>query len=109
MEKVIDYKKHAKTLAKEEDIPQKLARFQEFTELMKKLALQGTDKYTGAEVDEKEAMDVILDVLGEEGFTYYVLGDFIKRIVRFKNQKRERDLPKIGLWSYFLWDRLFPK
>ena len=77
--------------------------------MMKTLALQGSDKYTGAEVDEKEAMDVILDVLGEKGFTYYVLGDFIKRIVRFKNQKRERDLPKIGLWSYFLWDRLFPQ
>jgi hypothetical protein len=109
MDKVIDYKKHMQANTKEEDIPNKLGRFEEYTRMMKTLALEGSDKYAGAEVDEKEAMDVILDVLGKEGFMHYVLGDFIKRIVRFKNQKRERDLPKIGLWTYFLWDRFFPK
>lgn len=51
MDKVIDYKKYVK--AEEEIIPQKLARFEEFTELMRSLALQGTEKYTGAEADKK--------------------------------------------------------
>jgi hypothetical protein len=108
MEKVIDYKKHLEAKAEEEDIPGKLARFEEYASMMKSLALQGSDKYTGREEDEKEAMDVIMDVLGEKGFMYYVLGDLIKRVVRFKNQRRERDLPKMALWSYFLWDKLFP-
>jgi peroxiredoxin len=109
MEKVIDCKKHFQTKTKEEDVPGKLARFQEYVRIMKTLALEGSDKYAGAEVDEKEAMDLILDMLGKEGFTHYVLGDLIKRVVRFKNQKRERDLPKIGLWTYFLWAKLFPR
>jgi len=109
MDKVIDYKKHLRPETREGDVPNKLGRFEEYVGMMKTLALEGTDKYAGAMVDEKEAMDVILDVLGKEGFTNYVLGDLIKRIVRFKNQKRERDLPKIGLWSYFLWAKLFPR
>lgn len=109
MDKVIDYKKHAKTLAGEDDIPEKLARFEEFTSLMKKLALQGTDKYTGAEVDRKETIDIIPDVLGEEGYVSFVLGDILKRIIRFKNQRRERDLLKVALWTYLLWMRLFPE
>ena len=94
---------------KEEDIPQKLARFEEFTELMKKLALQGSEKYSGAEAHKKETIDIIPDILGEEGYTNFVLGDLLKRIIRFKNQRRERDLIKMALWAYLLWMRLFPK
>lgn len=109
MEKVFDYQKHLDAKAREGDIPAKLARFEEFTELMKKLALQGTDKYTGAELDKKETIDIIPDVLGEEGYVNFVLGDLLKRIIRFKNQKRERDLLKMALWVYLLWMRLFPK
>lgn len=109
MEKVIDYRKHKQTVAREDDIPKKLARFEEFTSLMKKLALQGTDKYTGAEIDKKETIDIIPDVLGEEGYVNFILGDLLKRIIRFKNQKRERDLVKMALWTYLLWMRLFPE
>ena len=109
MEKVVDYRKHAQTRVTEEEIPEKLARLEEFTDLMKRLALQGTDKYTGAEVDKKETIDIIPDVLGEEGYVSFVLGDLLKRIIRFKNQRRERDLLKIGLWIYLLWMRVYPK
>jgi len=108
MDKVIDYKKHLK-IETREGIPQKLARFEEFTQLMKGLALQGTEKYAGAEADKKENIDIIPDVLGEEGYVNYVLGDLIKRVIRFKNQRRERDLVKMALWTYLLWMRLFPK
>ena len=94
---------------KEGSIPPKLKRFEEFTELMKTLALQGTEKYSGAETNQKETIDIIPDVLGEEGYTNFVLGDLLKRIIRFKNQRRERDLVKIALWAYLLWMRLFPK
>ena len=107
MKKVLDYKKNDRAKATEEDIPKKLARFEEFTDMMKQLALQGTDKYAGAKVDKKETIDIIPDVLGEEGYISFVLGDLIKRIIRFKNQKRERDLVKIALWTYLLWMRLF--
>jgi len=104
--KVINYKKDLK---KEGNIPQKLFRFEEFTELMKKLALQGTEKYSGAEAHKKETIDIIPDILGEEGYLNFVLGDFIKRVFRFKNQRRESDLVKIALWAYLLWMRLFPR
>ncbi len=92
-----------------EDDHWKLARFQEFTRLMKVLALDGSTKYAGAEPYKKEAVDIIPDILSQEGYLHYVLGDLLKRIIRFKNQKRERDLIKIALWTYFLWIRLFPK
>jgi len=104
---LVDLKRQTKAM--EEDIPQKLARFEEYTKLMKKVALQGTDKYTGAEADTKETIDIIPDVLGEEGYIHHVLGDLVKRIIRFKNERRERDLVKMALWTYLLWMRLFPK
>jgi len=93
----------------EGSIPPKLLRFEEFTGLMKTLALQGTEKYSGAEANQKETIDIIPDVIGEEGYTNYVLGDLLKRIIRFKNQRRERDLVKMALWAYLLWMRLFPR
>jgi hypothetical protein len=87
----------------------KLSRFEDFIKLTKRLALDGSNKYAAGEPYKKEAIDVITDVMGEEGYTNFVLGDLIKRIIRFKNQKRERDLLKIALWSYLLWMRLYPK
>ena len=88
---------------------EKLARFEEFSTLIRSLALQGTEKYTGSEAEKKENIDIIPDVLGEEGYLSFVLGDLIKRVIRFKNQRRERDLVKMALWAYLLWMRLFPK
>lgn len=92
-----------------EDNHWKLARFEEFTKSMKMLAVEGSTKYAGGEPYTKEAVDIIPDILSQEGYLHYVLGDLLKRIIRFKNQKRERDLIKIALWTYFLWIRLFPK
>ena len=94
---------------KEGNVPQKLVRFEDFAEMMKKLALQGTEKYSGAEAHKKETIDIIPEVLGEEGYINFVLGDLLKRIIRFKNQRRERDLVKMALWAYLLWMRLFSK
>jgi len=104
-----DFENHPITPISEEHDRWKLTRFEEYTELMKKLALDGSNKYAAGEPYKKEAVDVITDVMGEEGYTHFVLADLIKRIIRFKNQKRERDLLKIALWSYLLWMRLFPK
>ena len=72
---------------------EKFARFEQFTELMKGLALQGTEKYTGTK--NKETIDIIPDVLGEEGFVSFVLGDFVKRVIRFKNQKHTKQRKRL--------------
>jgi hypothetical protein len=107
--RVVNLEDHLIKLVNEEESTWKLSRFAEFTGLMRDLALDGSSKYAGAEPYVKEAIDIIPDILGEEGYINFVLGDLIKRIIRFKNQKRERDLIKIALWTYFLWMRLFPK
>ncbi len=105
--RIADCGNHPKFHAKEDQWI--LSRFEEFTRLMKMLAVDGSNKYAGAVPYKKEAVDIIPDILGEEGYLHYVLGDLLKRIIRFKNQKRERDLIKIALWTYFLWIRFFPK
>jgi hypothetical protein len=93
----------------EEETTWKLSRFEDFIKLTKRLALDGSNKYAAGEPYKKEAIEIITDVMGEEGYTNFVLGDLLKRIIRFKNQRRERDLLKIALWSYLLWMRLFPR
>lgn len=107
--RVVNFDNHMMKLMNEGEPPWKLARFEEFTESMKKLALDGSNKYAGAEAYTKEAIDIIPDILGEEGYVNFVLGDLLKRIIRFKNQRRERDLVKMALWTYLLWMRLFQK
>lgn len=108
---------HSNTVIKHGDCPKmqskenhsKLSRFEEFARSMKILAVEGSNKYAGGEPYKKEAIDIIPDILTEEGYVSYVLGDLLKRVIRFKNQRRERDLVKIALWSYLLWMRFFPK
>lgn len=107
--KLIDSNNSQSIRTEEEEIALKLSRFQEYAGLMKGMALKGTDKYSGVEADRKETIDIIPDILGEEGYVNFVLGDLIKRIFRFKNQRRETDLVKIALWTYLLWMRFFPK
>jgi hypothetical protein len=104
---VVDSENHPRMLPEENQW--KLSRFEEFARLMKMLAIDGSNKYAGAKPYSKEAIDIIPDILGEEGYVNFVLGDLLTGIIRFKNQKRERDLVKIALWTYFLWMRLFPK
>lgn len=86
----------------EKDIPRKLAKWDEWCEDSKEIMLQGTDKYTGAEKDRKENIDIMPEIVGEEGFISFVLCDLFKRILRFKNQRRRRDLLKINVWCYLL-------
>ena len=104
---VVDRENHPRMLPEENQW--KLSRFEEFAKLMKMLAINGSNKYAGAKPYSKEAIDIIPDILGEEGYVNFVLGDLLKRIIRFKNQRRERDLVKIALWTYLLWMRLFQK
>jgi len=90
------------------ETPAKLERFGEFATKMKSLALKGTEKYCG-DGNGKENIDIVPEILGEQGYLSFVLGDLLKRVIRFKNQKREDDLAKIALWAYLLWARLFPQ
>ncbi len=107
--RVADLEHHLMTIMNEKEAPWKLSSFEDFVASMKRLAMDGSNKYAGAEPYKKEAIDIIPDVIGEEGYMNFILGDLLKRIIRFKNQKRERDLIKIALWTYLLWMRLFPK
>lgn len=90
-----------------DEIPQKLAGFDDFCMTVRQLALVGTDKYAGKEKDCKETIDIIPEILGEDGYKNFVLGDLLKRVFRLHNQFRERDLFKIALWCYLLWLRYY--
>lgn len=94
---------------KEEDIPRKLTGFEDFVQGIKDNCLQGTDKYKGDEVDQWETIDIMPKVFGSRGYTIYILGDIFKRIMRFLNQRRERDIFKMALWLFFLWKHHFRK
>jgi len=86
----------------EEDIPRKLALWNEWCESGKKIILQGTDKYTGAEKDKSETIDIMPQVVGEQGYIDFVICDILKRLIRFRNDRRQRDLMKINVWCYLL-------
>ena len=89
----------------EQDIPKKMQAFNTFVENVKAVIMQGTEKYAGKEIDAKETIDIIPDILGEDGYKHFVYGDILKRIFRLKNQDRERDLIKIAVWMCLLWSR----
>jgi len=86
-----------------DEIPKKLQWFDEFVAEMREMILIGTDKYTGAEKDQWETIDIMPKMFGTEKFVGYILNDITKRLIRFNNQGRERDLFKIALWCYLLW------
>lgn len=90
-----------------ENPPHKLVRFKEFTQLMRTLALREIEKYSKAH--KKESKDVIPNTLGDERHIHFVLEDLVKKIIRFRNQRKERDLVQLALWTYLLWMRLYPK
>lgn len=97
-----------KTQTSFSEIPNKLRGFDEFCAAMKQLCLQGTDKYSGAEKDKAETIDIIPQIIGEDAYVKAILGyDLVKRIIRFINQRRERDLFKMALWLFFIWQRLY--
>ena len=98
-----------KGLKKGKSFPYKLCRFKEFTQLMKEMALKGIEKRSEAELLKKETEDSIPDAPGAERHINFVLEDLVKKIIRFRNQRREKDLVNLALWAYLLWMRLYPK
>ena len=87
-----------KDLGKEGKVPRKLARFHEFTELMKKTALKGMEKCPEAK-----------DLQRAEIHIHFVLEDLVKKIIRFRTQRSEKDFARLALWAYLLWMKLYPK
>ena len=98
---------YRKNLVKGENFQYNLLRFKEFTELMRKLALQQIEKCLKAH--EKGPGDVIPNTIGDERQINFVLEDLIKKAIRFKNQLTEKDLVKLSLWTYLVWMKLYPK
>ena len=98
---------YMKNLVKGGNFPHNLLRFKEFTELMRKLALQQMENYSKAH--KKGSVDVIPDPIGDERHINFALEDLVKKIIRFKNQRRENDMVKLALWAYLLWMKLYPK
>ncbi len=86
----------------EKEIQNKLAMWEEWCQMGKNVILQGTDKYTGAEKDKSETIDIMPQVVGEDGYVSFIICDILKRLIRFKNDKRQRDLVKINVWCYLL-------
>ena len=86
----------------EKEIPNKLKYFDEFCKHMKDIMLQGSDKYAGANKDKSETIDIMPQVVGFNGYISFVICDILKRLIRFKNDERQRDLVKIAVWCYLL-------
>jgi len=97
-----DRDKNKKVDTNENEIPRKLALWDEWCEHGKNIILQGTDKYTGAEKDKSETIDIMPQVVGKQGYIDFVICDIIKRLIRFRNDGRQRDLVKINVWCYLL-------
>ena len=91
------------------DIPRKLKEFEDFVVHMSNVILQGTDKYTGAEKDTAETIDIMPMMVGKKGYIDFVICDITKRLLRFRNDARERDLVKIAVWCYLLYSFLQKK
>jgi len=100
---------YKKNLVNGRNFQHNLLRFKEFTELMRKLALQGMETHLGSEAHRKETMALHMGAPGDERHINFVLEDLVKKIIRFRNQRREKDLVKMAMWAYLLWMRLYPK
>ena len=93
---------------KKENVLPELARFGEFTELMKQLSLEGTKNDPEARA-HKETANLIPEPPGNERHIYFVFEDLVKKIIRFRNQRGEKDLVKLALSAYLLWMKLYKK
>jgi DNA repair protein RadC len=100
---------YGKDQEKKRKIPKKPLRFKEFTELMKKMALRGIRRRSVSDAHQKETRDTIPEAPGDERHIDFVLEDLVKKIIRFRNERTEKDLIKMALWAYLLWMRLYPK
>jgi len=86
----------AKKMKRDGPVSPKLARFDEFTELIKHLALRGNTRRA------------VIKTPADERRIYFVLEDLTKKIIRFRNEREETDLVKLALWAYRLWMKLYP-
>ena len=73
------------------------------------MALQGIEKPSEADAHKKETTDTIPEAPGDERHIDFVLEDLVKKIIRFRNERTEKDLVKLALWAYLLWMKLYPK
>lgn len=90
----------------EKETPEKAKGFLLYCMNMMDIVSVGTSKYTGSEKDKWETIDIIPKIIGEDEYIKAIMGyDLVKRIIRYINQRRERDLFKIGVWCYLLYQR----
>jgi hypothetical protein len=79
------------------NIKVKLANVDKFYALIKDQLEYGAKKY--AQEEDKEATDLICEAWGME----WRLGEMNKRLLRFKNVMREKDLLKLATECYLVW------
>ena len=79
------------------NIKVKLANFDKFVTLIKDQLEYGAKKY--AQGEDKEATDLICEAWGLE----WRLGEMNKRLLRYKNVQREKDLLKLATECYLVW------
>jgi len=108
MEEMIKLGSKKRRRKKKENILPELVRFEEFTDLTKQLALEGARNDSQAKAHKKNA-DIMPDTPENERHIYFVLEDLVKKIIRFRNQRREEDLVRLAFWTYLLWMKLYPK
>ena len=78
-------------------IKSKRKYFPIFVELMRDQFEYGGKKY--AQSEEKEATDLICEAWGME----WRLGEMNKRLLRFKNLQREKDMLKLAVEAFLVW------
>ena len=79
------------------NIKVKMEYIDRFVTLIKDQLEYGAKKY--GQTEEKEATDLICEAWGME----WRLGEMNKRLLRFKNIQREKDLLKLATECYLVW------
>lgn len=79
------------------NLEMKRKHFPVFVELMREQFEFGGTKY--AQGDKREATDLICEAWGLE----WRLGEMNKRLLRFKNLQREKDMLKLATEAYLVW------
>ena len=79
------------------NLEQKRKYFDRWIELIKDQFEYGGKKY--AQGEKREATDLICEAWGME----WRLGEMNKRLLRFKNLQREKDMLKLACEAYLVW------
>ena len=109
MKDTIKMSRHRKESVKKGKVSPKPTRFKEFTQLMRKMALEETEEHSMAEAHKGKNTGLVQPAPEDERHIYFVLEDLVKKIIRFRNQRRETDLVKLAMSAYLLWLKLYPK